>query len=70
MRQPETNHIKRKPVPESDKPQVKMLEERLAQINWRVFVRVYLVALGLMLLSIFSVILVVGIAKGIVSVMV
>ena len=67
MRQPETNHIKRKPVPESDKPQVKMLEERLAQINWHVFIRAYLCALGLVLLSVFSMILVVGIAKGIVE---
>lgn len=67
MRQPETNHIKRKPVPESDKPQAKMLEERLAQINWHVFIRAYLCVLGLLLLSVFSMLLVVGIAKRIIE---
>lgn len=67
MRFPDTNKFKIPAVPKSDKGNAKLLEEKLNEINWSVFKTFYFKILFYSLLTVFSFIVVIGIAKKIIS---
>ena len=68
MKFPEINKFHKKPVPSSeDVSNAKVLEEYLKQVDTRVFVRSYLLILGMLLITVFSVLVVIGVAQALIS---
>lgn len=67
MQFPQSNHKSRTPIPHITEPNIKAVEEKLAQINWRVFVRFYIYTIGLLLATVFAFIVVVGLAEKLIS---
>ena len=68
MKMPETNHINRKPIPEYVESNIKKLEEYLKKINWNVFAKVYLIILGYVLLTVFALMMIIGVANSLVNI--
>jgi len=68
MKFPEINKFHKEPVPNSeDVSNAKILEEHLKRVDTRVFVRFYLLILGMFLLTVFGFLVVVGIAQALIS---
>ncbi len=68
MKFPQTNKIHKKPVPSSeDVSSAKVLEEYLKRVDTKVFVQFYLLILGMFLLTVFSLLVVIGIAQALIS---
>jgi len=64
---PQGNKIHREPLPSAISSNAKLLEEKLRHVDWKSFGRSYLFVLSYVLLTIFSLIVVVGLAKAFVS---
>jgi hypothetical protein len=67
MKFPDTNKIHREPIPDMVESNIKLLEEKLKAVDWSVFRKTYLMILSYALLTLFGVILTVGVAKYVVS---
>lgn len=67
MKFPQTNHIRKKPIPENVESNVKKLEEQMKKIDWRIFGKAYIYILGYVLITVFALIVVVGVAKTLVN---
>lgn len=67
MNFPNTNKVHKQPIPEIVESNAKVLENHLKSVNWQVFGKAYLVVLGYVLLTIFSVVVVLGLARAVVN---
>lgn len=67
MKMPETNKIHKQPIPEKLEANFKLMEERLREVDTKHFSRIYLYILAHVLITVFGIIVTVGIANFLVS---
>lgn len=67
MKFPMTNKKHREPIPATVESNAKLLEEKLKEVDWKFFARGYTYILGYVLVTVTSLIVVVGIAKWLIK---